>query len=120
MLEREELLSHVRDVGPYFQQQLRTLEAHPLVGVVRGTGLMAAVEMRVDNQASGDALLEQDYALGEMVDEFCHDLGLLVRPLINVCIMSPPLIITRDQIDDLVAALRQALDLTQAALAKAA
>jgi putrescine---pyruvate transaminase len=120
VLEREELLGHVRDVGPYFQQQLRTLEAHPLVGVVRGTGLMAAVEMRVDNQASGDALLEQDYALGEMVDEFCHDLGLLVRPLINVCIMSPPLIITRDQIDDLVAALRQALDMTQAALAKAA
>jgi putrescine aminotransferase len=54
-----------------------------------------------------------------MVDNFCHDLGLLVRPLINVCIMSPPLIITREQIDDLVGALRQALDLTQAALRKA-
>jgi len=116
VIEHEGLLQHVRDVGPYFQAQLRTLESHPLVGVVRGTGLMAAVEMRRDNEASGDALLEQDYALGDMVDEFCHDLGLLVRPLINVCIMSPPLIISREQIDDLVAALRQALDLTQAAV----
>lgn len=119
IIEQEGLLDHVRDVGPYFQAQLRTLQDHPLVGVVRGTGLMAAVEMRVDNCATGDDLLAQDYALGEMVDNFCHDLGLLVRPLINVCIMSPPLIITREQIDDLVGALRQALDLTQAALRKA-
>jgi adenosylmethionine-8-amino-7-oxononanoate aminotransferase len=36
-----------------------------------------------------------------------------VRPLINVCIMSPPLIITREQIDDLVGALRKALLLAQ-------
>jgi putrescine aminotransferase len=119
IIEQEGLLDHVRDVGPYFQAQLRTLQDYPLVGVVRGTGLMAAVEMRVDNCATGDDLLAQDYALGEMVDNFCHDLGLLVRPLINVCIMSPPLIITREQIDDLVGALRQALDLTQAALRKA-
>ncbi len=119
IIEQEGLLDHVRDVGPYFQAQLRILQDHPLVGVVRGTGLMAAVEMRVDNCATGDDLLAQDYALGEMVDNFCHDLGLLVRPLINVCIMSPPLIITREQIDDLVGALRQALDLTQAALRKA-
>ncbi|MEP5566355.1 MAG: aminotransferase [Halioglobus sp.] len=116
IIEREELLDHVRNVGPYFQAQLRTLEAHPLVGVVRGVGLMAAVEMRLENSATGEELLAQDYALGDMVDNFCHDLGLLVRPLINVCIMSPPLIITRDQVDDLVAALHQALDLTQNAL----
>ena len=119
IIEREELLAHVRDVGPYFQRQLRTLESHPLVGVVRGTGLMAAVEMRLENSAIGEELLAQDYALGEMVDNFCHDLGLLVRPLINVCIMSPPLIITRSQVDDLVDALRQALDLTQNALQEA-
>ena len=116
ILENERLLEHVQEVGPYFQQQLRTLEDHPLVGVVRGTGLMAAVEMRIDNDVSGDALLEQDYTLGDMVDNFCHDLGLLVRPLINVCIMSPPLIITHEQVDDMVVALRKALDMTQAEL----
>ena len=116
IIEQESVLAHVQEVGPYFQQQLRTLESHPLVGVVRGVGLMAAVEMRLGNTASGDELLHQDYALGDMVDSFCRDLGLLVRPLINVCIMSPPLIITVSQIDDLVGALRQALDLTLASL----
>ena len=61
-------------------------------------------------------MLEQDYALGDLVDGYCHEFGLLVRPLINVCIMSPPLIITREQIDDLVLALRKALEKAQADL----
>ena len=116
IIEREGLLAHVREVGPYFQQQLRTLQDLPLVADVRGTGLMAAVEMHIENGMRGDKLLEQDYALGELVDSYCHDFGLLVRPLINVCIMSPPLIITRDQIDDLVLALRKALEKAQAEL----
>ena len=116
IIENEGLLAHVREVGPYFQQQLRTLRDLPLVADVRGTGLMAAVEMRLENDVSGSQLLAQDYALGELVDSYCHDFGLLVRPLINVCIMSPPLIITREQIDDLVLALRKALERVQADL----
>jgi len=113
IIERENLLDHVKQTGPYFQQQMRTLLDLPLVSDVRGTGLMAAIEMRLDNEATGEALLEQDYTIGELVDHHCHRFGLLVRPLINVCVMSPPLIITREQIDDMVSALRQALVLAQ-------
>ncbi|MEH6635285.1 MAG: aminotransferase [Halioglobus sp.] len=116
IIEREDLLAHVREVGPYFQAQLRTLLDIPLVGDVRGIGLMAAIEMRVENDAHGEGLLAQDYAIGELVDNYCHQFGLLVRPLINVCIMSPPLIITVEQIDDMVLALRKALLLAQADL----
>jgi putrescine aminotransferase len=116
IIEREELLAHVREIGPYFQQQLRTLLDLPLVANVRGIGLMAAVEMRLENNLKGEKLLAQDYAIGDLVDSYCHDLGLLVRPLINVCIMSPPLIITREQIDELVLALRKALEKAQAEL----
>lgn len=113
IIEKENLLAHVKEVGPYFQQQLQSLRDLPLVGDVRGAGLMAAVEMRLQNAATGDALLEQDYAIGDLVDSYCHQFGLLVRPLINLCIMSPPLIITREQIDELVSALRQALEAAQ-------
>ena len=116
IIEREGLLAHVREVAPYFQQQLRTLLDIPLVADVRGTGLMAAVEMRLENGVNGEKLLAQDYAIGELVDSYCHQFGLLVRPLINVCIMSPPLIITKNQIDDMVLALRKALVLADADL----
>ncbi len=109
IIESEGLLSHVREVGPYFQQQLKTLEDLPLVGEVRGVGLMAAVALRIrPGEEEGD--LDTDYAIGELVDRHCHDYGLLVRPLINLCVMSPPLIITTEQIDDLVTALRRGIE----------
>ena len=120
IIEREGLLAHVRDVGPYFQERLRSLLELPLVADVRGTGLMAAVVMSLGSEAEGDALLEEDYHLGDLVDSYCHEYGLLVRPLINVCVMSPPLIITREQVDDLVEALRKALIRAQGELLPAA
>ena len=112
ILEKENLLQNVLEVGPYFQEQLRTLAENPLVGNVRGTGLMAAVEMTIQGRDEED-LLEKDYAIGEMVDSHCQRLGLLVRPFINICIISPPLIITRAQVDELVTALREGLRLTR-------
>jgi adenosylmethionine-8-amino-7-oxononanoate aminotransferase len=111
ILEKENLLQNVLEVGPYFQEQLRTLAENLLVGNVRGTGLMAAVEMTIQGRDEED-LLEKDYAIGEMVDSHCQRLGLLVRPFINICIISPPLIITRAQVDELVTALREGLRLT--------
>lgn len=109
IIEKEKLLAHVRDLSPYFLEQMQTLRSCPLVGDVRGVGMMAAVEMRIAAKDS-DELLEKDYAVGALVDQHCHEFGLLVRPLINVCVLSPPLIITRDQVDDLVEALRKGLD----------
>jgi adenosylmethionine-8-amino-7-oxononanoate aminotransferase len=110
IIEREHLLEHVREVGPYFQDQLKTLNDIPLVGDVRGMGLMAAVETWI--HAPKEKLLEMDLKVGSMVDMHARDYGLLLRPFINVCIMSPPLIITKSQIDDLVKALRKGLELT--------
>ena len=110
IIEKENILDNVHKVGPYFQQQLRTLQDIPLVGNVRGEGLMAAVEMTIEGHNEDD-LLAKDYAIGEMVDQHCQRLGLLVRPFINICIISPPLIITKQQVDELVSILRKGLEL---------
>ncbi|MCR8923179.1 aminotransferase [Dasania sp. GY-MA-18] len=113
IIENEKILDNVHEVGPYFQEQLRTLKDIPLVGDVRGIGMMAAVEMTLQGHTgSREDLLAKDYAIGAMVDDYCHQFGLLVRPFINVCIMSPPLILTKAQVDDLVLAMRKALELT--------
>ena len=111
IIDSENLLEHVLNVGPYFQQQLQLLRDIPIVGNVRGHGLMAAVEMTVRGENEQD-LLEKDYAIGELVDKHCQKLGLLVRPFINICIISPPLIITKKEIDNLVSILRKGLELT--------
>ena len=72
---------------------------------------MAAVEMTIRGTDEAD-LLEKDYAIGAMVDKHCQELGLLVRHFSNICIISPPLIINKGQINDLVGALRIGLQRT--------
>lgn len=108
IIEREGLLEHAREVGPYFQKRLAELRDIPIVGDVRGMGLVGCVECRIA-EGPGDAL-ELDYAIGNRIDEHCQQLGLLVRPFVNMCVMSPPLIITRKQVDDLVYKLRAGIE----------
>jgi len=108
IMERDGLPEHVRDVGPYFQERLAELADIPIVGDVRGAGLMACVECVIGRDSK--EALALDYEIGNRIDAHCQSLGLIVRPLINMCVMSPPLIITRTQIDELVSILRQGIE----------
>ncbi len=110
ILERENILEHVRDIEPYFQQRLKELNDLPVVRDVRGVGLMACIEC-MDYSKDGE-LLADSYELAERIDQKCQSVGLLVRPIYNMCVMSPPLIINRDQIDDMVHMLRRGIELT--------
>ena len=112
IMEREQLLAQCLTNAPYFQQQLKTLESIPIVKEVRGLGLMACVECVAAENS--DQQLALDYDIGNRIDEHCQKLGLLVRPIINMCVMSPPLTINRDEIDELVAILRQGIELAMA------
>ena len=107
-MEKTNLLEHVKEVGPYFQSKLRELTDLPIVGEVRGEGLMAAVEC-VGNKDKKDPL-NLSYEIGSRINEHCQQLGLIVRPLFSTCVMSPSLIITKEQIDDLVAILRKGIE----------
>ncbi|MGI9317438.1 MAG: aminotransferase [bacterium] len=109
IIERDHILEHVREVAPYFQSELQKLRDLPIVKDVRGVGLMACVECDINQ--SRDKKLTLDYEIGNRIDQHCQALGLLVRPIINMCVMSPPLIITKAQIDELVSKLRRGIEL---------
>ena len=110
------ILDHARDIAPYFQWQLKTLEELPLVGEVRGVGLMACIECVADRNEKNPIRLDTE--VGERIDRHCQELGLLVRPIIHMCVMSPPLIITRDQIDSMVSILYKGISRTMDDLRK--
>jgi putrescine aminotransferase len=112
ILENEGILDHVKDVGPYFMAQLETLKDLPMVGDVRGSHLMACIEFVRDTE-TGEAYPYQ-VDIGKRVSNECDELGLIVRPVENLNIMSPPLIITREQVDFVVATLRKAIPLAHA------
>jgi len=107
ILERDKILEHVRNISPYFQERLARLANFPIIGDARGHGLIGCIEARLSKDGSR---LEDERKIGEMLDEVCNDMGLIVRPLINMCVFSPPLIITKLQIDDLFDILERAID----------
>jgi adenosylmethionine-8-amino-7-oxononanoate aminotransferase len=99
IIEREGILESVRALAPHFQARLRDLRRHEIVGDVRGMGLLGCVEGIARPDLPEEKRLKIDQAFGERVDEACEARGLIVRPILNMCVFSPPLVITREQID---------------------
>ena len=108
IIEKESLLEHVRRVSPHFQKRLHQLRKLPIVVDTRGLGLIGCVEGRIIDPSCPEAL-SLDHKLGARIDKHCQALGLIVRPLLNMCVFSPPLIITMEQIDQMFEILEQGI-----------
>lgn len=116
IMQRENIVERVRDdLGPYLAKCWATLADHPLVGEARSLGLMGALELVAD-KASGERF-DTSLAVGSMCRDICFDTGLVMRSVGDTMIISPPLVITHDEIDALVSLARAALDETARHLA---
>ncbi|MEO5614743.1 MAG: aminotransferase class III-fold pyridoxal phosphate-dependent enzyme, partial [Cypionkella sp.] len=107
ILDREGLLANAAKVGAYFNTRLKALESLPLVGNVRGQGLMLCVE-NVANKTT-KALLPDEVNESKRISDVAESLGLLVRPIGHLNVMSPPLIITEAEVDFVVDTLETAI-----------
>ena len=107
IMEREGLLAHAAKVGGYFQDRLRGLEALPLVGQVRGRGLMLCVENVADKGTK--ELLADEVGESKRISDACEEMGLMVRPIGHLNVMSPPLVITEGQVDFIAETLEKAI-----------
>lgn len=116
IMEREKLMENATDVGSYFEQQLHTLNDLEIVGNVRGRKMMMCVE-NVKNKATKE-LLPDEVNIGKRISHVAEGLGLLVRPIGHLNVMSPPLTLTRKDVDFLVATLRKAITIVTAELHK--
>ena len=106
--QRDNIFAHAAEMGQYLQAELQRLTAHPLVGEIRGKGLIAAVEL-VANKDSGQAFT--DATVGNFAMQACQQLGMIVRTIAGSSIaLCPPLIITKAQIDEIVFTLEKAID----------
>ena len=114
--EERDLLGHIGRIGPRLQQGLRELENHPLVGEIRGVGLIAGVEL-VTNKAT-KAQFEPAGAAGTLFIQRAQANGLIVRALQDTVALCPPLIISEPEIDEMLRRFRKALDETTEALTK--
>jgi len=96
------------------QKRLRELADHPLVGEVRGVGMLGAIELVKDKATR--ARYPSDKAVGMICRGHCFENGLIMRAVGDTMIISPPLVISKSEIDELVEKARKCLDLTARAL----
>jgi len=107
IMEREDICGHVREVGPYFEQQLASLSDLPLVGEVRGSHFMMCIENVADKETK--ETFDPAIKIGGRIAQQAQERGLIVRPVGHLNVLSPPLIMTRAQIDATVDILRQSM-----------
>ena len=111
LMEAEGVVSAVaQDTGPYLAERLAGLRDHPLVGEVRGVGLLGAVELCADKTAR--TRFQPPGTAGRICRDHCLANGAVLRAVRDAIVFSPPLIISRAEIDPLIDALTRALDAT--------
>jgi adenosylmethionine-8-amino-7-oxononanoate aminotransferase len=110
ILERENLFDNVNEVGPYFEEQLHTLLDLPIVGDIRGEKFMMCV-VNVQDKVTRE-FFAPEVNIGKRISTHAEDLGLIVRPIVDLNVMSPPLTMSKDDVDFVVGTLRKAIERT--------
>ena len=111
ILKEEGIVERVKaETAPYLQRRLRELADHPLVGEVRGLGMLGAIEL-VQDKATRKRF-PGDVGVGMVCRGHCFNNGLIMRAVGDTMIIAPPLVITQAEVDELVEKARKCLDLT--------
>ncbi|UCH72661.1 MAG: aspartate aminotransferase family protein [Rhodospirillales bacterium] len=111
IIRREGLVERCRDeTGPHLAKALKTLEDHPLVGETRSRGLIGAIELVADKAARKH--FDAPGKVGTICRDHCINSGLIMRAVRDIMVLSPPLVITTQQIDEMIAMARKAIDAT--------
>jgi 4-aminobutyrate--pyruvate transaminase len=105
-----DMVPHVQRVGAYMQQVLRRFADHPIIGDVRGVGLMCGMEMMKDNATRTP--FDPVRKVGAVAEKHARANGLILRFIGDRMAFSPPLIITEAEVDDMAARLQKVLDAT--------
>lgn len=113
IIERENLVDRCRDVGAYMQKGLQTLLKHPIVGDVRGVGLVAGIEY-VQDKATKEWFPPAVGAAAKIRDE-AFKRGVFIRLLGggNCHAVAPPFIISTEQIDTVVKVLDESITVVE-------
>jgi putrescine aminotransferase len=118
VMENLKLVPRVKnEIGPYLQRRLReTFAGHPIVGEVRGIGLLAAIEL-VPNPKKR-AFFSDVGSVGTLCRNYCFGSGLVSRAIRDTMVLAPPLIVSESEIEEMIAKLKAAIDNTARDLKK--
>jgi adenosylmethionine-8-amino-7-oxononanoate aminotransferase len=107
IMKRENMLEHVRNVGPHLRSYAEKLLRHEIVGDVRGSHLMLGIDL-VSNRQSKEGFPASSHA-ADVVFARCKENGVIVRPIGNRIVVSPPLILSKTDCETIVDVLDDAI-----------
>ena len=111
IIKEEGMIENVKkNIAPYLQKRMREFENHPLVGEVRGEGLLVGVEL-VKNKEKKE-LFDPVGKVGNICKDHCINNNLIMRAVRDGMMCSPPLTISKDDIDKCVERFKISLDAT--------
>ena len=102
------------DIGPYLAQRFAELNDHPLVGVAETCGFVAGLVLVKDKATR--TVFDPELAVGMMCRAHCFKNGLIMRAVGDRMIIAPPLVMTHEQIDEMMGLIRRCLDAALAEL----
>ncbi|RZC67803.1 hypothetical protein C5167_011506 [Papaver somniferum] len=105
------IVEQVQKLSPRFQDGLKAFSDSPIIGEIRGTGLIIATEF-TDNKSPND-LFPPEWGVGAYFGAECEKRGMLVRVAGDNIMMCPPFIITPEEIDQLISIYGEALRATE-------
>ncbi len=115
IVEKEDLTGKAKEVGAHFQQRLKAAFAQlPIVGEVRGEGMLGAVEFVADREKK--TRFDAGLKVGARISKAARDRGLIARAMPHGDILgfAPPLVTTKAEVDEIVgiaeASVRQVMD----------
>jgi len=111
IIERDNVLGHVRKWGPYFRDRMDDLLELDLVGDVRGSHFMVCVECVSDRKEKTPC--PGEWQVATRIFERCREAGLMVRPMGHLVVLSPPVVVTKSDIDEIVERLRVGIEKVQ-------
>jgi len=116
ILERDGIVRRVKqEIGPYFQRRVHeTFLGHPLVGEVRGIGMLAAMELVADKEERRPFPRERN--VGTICRDYCFANGLVMRAIRDTMVLAPSLIIIEAEVEKLLVKAKRCIDLTAKAL----
>ena len=110
IIEERDLMGNARRMGALMQEQLAPLGNHPLVGEVRGAGLIAGVELVAGK--AGKTPFDPAQKVGMRAFEIGHEEGLICRAVGDTLALCPPMIVTEDDIGEITSRMRRIVERT--------
>jgi putrescine aminotransferase len=111
IIEREGLVERAAKMGEILRAKLHAaLDDHPMVGEIRGVGLIGCIELTADKRTRKS--FAKRGRVGAICRDYCIENGLIMRAVRDGMVFSPPLIITEDEIDLMVARAKKSIEQT--------